>query len=187
VNPAPSVSDLTRSCVRTLEAWSAPSEAQELLRQLYLDHLLARSDGWSRQCPGAHLTASSVVWAPAEHAVLLVLHAKIGRWLQTGGHVEPDDRSLGSAALREAQEESGIESLHLEPGPLLLSRHQVDCGGRPTYHLDVQFLVLAPVASPPRFGAESRDVRWFAPSALPDVDESVRDLVTAAADRLNQS
>lgn len=152
----------------------------------YLDHLDRRPEGWSRTCGGVHLTASSLICAPASGQVLLTLHAKIGRWLQTGGHLEATDPTLAAAALREATEESGLAGLELDPRPLLLSRHAVVCGEvSPTYHLDVQYLVLAPDASRPTVGEESHDVQWFDPDQLPDVDDSVRALVRAAAVRLH--
>ncbi len=162
-----------------------PDPTQRRLRRLYLEHLDAHPDGWSRVCPGAHLTASSLICAPDERRILLTLHARIGRWLQTGGHLEAGDLDLESAALREATEESGLTGLRLDPTPLLLSRHEVACGPlRPTFHLDVQYLVLAVGASAPTVGAESRDVQWFSPSDLPGVDDSVLALVAAASHRL---
>jgi 8-oxo-dGTP pyrophosphatase MutT (NUDIX family) len=155
------------------------------LRQHYLDHLAERVDGWSRACRGAHLTASSLICAADEGRVLLTLHSRIGRWLQTGGHIESTDASLEAAAVREAQEESGLADLALEPSPLLLSKHEVLCGSvRPTYHLDVQYLVLAERTLSPKIGNESLDVRWFPHDQLPDVDDSVVMLVRAAAVRL---
>ncbi|MCW2809812.1 MAG: hypothetical protein JWP61_270 [Friedmanniella sp.] len=116
--------------------------------------------------------------------MLLVLHGRLRRWLQTGGHLEDADASLEAAALREATEESGLAGLELDPDPLLLSRHEVPCGPvRPTFHLDVQYLVRAEGA-PPVVSEESLDVRWFGLDDLPAVDPSVRDLVAAAAGRL---
>jgi len=117
--------------------------------------------------------------------VLLTLHARIGRWLQTGGHIESTDPSLEAAAAREAKEESGLDDLLLDPSPLLLSKHEVPCGPVwPTYHLDVQYLVLADQLLSPDFGDESLDVRWFAHDQLPEVDGSVVALVRAAGVRL---
>ena len=117
--------------------------------------------------------------------MLLTLHARIGRWLQTGGHLEDADQSLEQAALREATEESGLTGLQLLGPPLLLSRHTVSCGGLPTAHLDVQYLVQAPSAARPVVSAESEDVRWFGWRQLPEVDASVQSLVAAAARRLD--
>jgi 8-oxo-dGTP pyrophosphatase MutT (NUDIX family) len=156
------------------------------LRQLYLDHLANQVGGWSRDCLGAHLTASSLICARAEGKVLLTLHARLGRWLQTGGHIEATDPSLEAAAEREACEESGLTDLALDPSPLLLSKHEVPCGPvRTTYHLDVQYLVLANHLVDPNVGEESLDVRWFAHDQLPEVDHSVVALVRAAGVRLS--
>jgi 8-oxo-dGTP pyrophosphatase MutT (NUDIX family) len=155
------------------------------LRRHYLEHLVNRADGWSRACAGAHLTASSLICAPAEGEVLLTLHRRIGRWLQTGGHIEPTDHTLEAAALREAYEESGLVELALDPNPLLLSMHEVPCGSvRHTYHLDVQYLVRANHPLTPAVCSESLDLRWFRHDQLPDVDRSVRALVRAASVRL---
>jgi 8-oxo-dGTP pyrophosphatase MutT (NUDIX family) len=126
-----------------------------------------------------------MICAAAEGVVLLTLHARLGRWLQTGGHLESTDPTLEAAAAREAREESGLEDLSLKPSPLLLSKHEVPCGTvRPTYHLDVQYLVLAHQLLSPHFGDESLAVRWFAHDQLPEVDDSVRALVRAAGVRL---
>jgi 8-oxo-dGTP pyrophosphatase MutT (NUDIX family) len=155
------------------------------LRQHFLDHLARRAAGWSRACLGAHLTASSLICAPNDGKVLLTLHSRIGRWLQTGGHIESTDATLEAAAVREAQEESGLSDLALEPGLLLLSKHEVPCGTvRPTYHLDVQYLVITNQMVRPKIGNESLDVRWFAHDQLPEVDHSVLALVRAAGVRL---
>jgi 8-oxo-dGTP pyrophosphatase MutT (NUDIX family) len=144
-----------------------------------------RPEGWSRACAGAHLTASSLICAANEGKVLLTLHSRVGRWLQTGGHIESTDPTLEAAAVREAEEESGLSDLALEPTPLLLSKHEVPCGVvRPTYHLDVQYLVISNQTTSPKIGAESIDVRWFDHDQLPDVDDSVLALVSAAGVRL---
>jgi 8-oxo-dGTP pyrophosphatase MutT (NUDIX family) len=125
-----------------------------------------------------------LICAEVERQVLLTLHARIGRWLQTGGHLEEADRTLEAAALREAVEESGLAGLVLDPAPLLLSRHLVTCAGEPTFHLDVQFLARVPRAHAPTVSEESLDLRWFSHNGLPDVDDSVQDLVRAAGNRL---
>lgn len=172
---------LTDNCQQALGRWSPPQAQQSELRERYLAHLRTTTDGWSRDCAGQHLTASSLIISPARDRVLLTLHGRIGRWLQTGGHIEATDADLASAALREAREESGLSDLVLGE-ILLLSRHEVLCGPvRPSFHLDVQFLATGDAAQQPVISDESADVRWFALNDLPPLDRSVTDLITAAS------
>lgn len=176
---------LHAACAAALRAWSPLGPEQVALRQDFLGHLDRHPDGWSRSCSPAHLTASSLVCAPERREVLLVHHRLIGRWLQTGGHLEAVDASLAAAAVREAREESGLTDLELDPSPLRLTTHLVPC--RPagsSRHLDVQYLVRSAGGGAPSFGSESIDVRWFPAAALPETDASVRELVAAAAARL---
>lgn len=173
--------DLAADCAAALRAYAPAEPTQEALRARFLDHLGTHADGWSRACPGAHLTASALVCAPDASRVLLVRHRKLGRWLQTGGHLEPADPGLAAAALREASEESGLPGLRLRPGVLHLDAHEVPCGPvRPCFHLDVRYLVLADPAAAPAASDESDEVRWFAAGELPTDEPSVTVLVDLA-------
>ena len=168
-----------------LTGWTAPDAEQDRLRQAYLAHLDEHPDAMSRGCHPDHLTASALIVDHTGTQVLLTLHRRLKRWLQTGGHCEPEDVTVAGAALREGREESGIHGLTLEPVPLLLSRHEVPCGPiRPSHHLDVQFLAIAPPDAQHVISDESDDLAWFAFDALPTTDQSVRDLIAAATTRL---
>jgi 8-oxo-dGTP pyrophosphatase MutT (NUDIX family) len=172
---------------RLLAGWQPPSAEQRQLRDAYLAHLAAYPDGADRCCLAGHITASALV-LDEDQRVLLTLHRRLGRWLQTGGHCEPADETLPGSALREAREESGIDDLRLVgAAPVLLDRHVVPCAGPGSAvpHLDVQFATLAPPGAVARTSGESLDVRWFPADRLPaDADRSVRDLVRAAAARV---
>jgi 8-oxo-dGTP pyrophosphatase MutT (NUDIX family) len=86
------------------------------------------------------------------------LHRKLHKWLQMGGHCEPEDTTLAEAALREATEESGIDGLVLLPGgPLRLDRHLTPCA----WHLDVQYAALAPEGALEKVSEESLELRWY--------------------------
>lgn len=97
---------------------------QEILRDRYLDLLRERADATHRECTPAHLTASGIVLDPTGSATLLVLHRKLGLWVQPGGHCEPGDRTLAGAAEREVVEETGLDRTVTDPNPVLLSAHQ---------------------------------------------------------------
>lgn len=159
---------LHASAVATLQAWTPPDAAQDAMRHTYLAFLDAMPDACLRRCAPGHLTASALVVDPGMERVLLTLHPRVGRWIQLGGHCEPEDPSVQDAALREAAEESGVDGLALDPVPLELHTHPITCSlGVPTRHLDVRFLVVAPAGARPVRSAESDDLRWWRADALP--------------------
>ena len=100
----------------------------------------------SRMEARAHFTASAFVVDEPIERTCLVAHAKLGRLLQPGGHVESADTCLEDAALREAREETGLElAFHPKaPRPFDLDIHAIP----PTpdepahFHLDVRYLVV---------------------------------------------
>ncbi|WP_242901132.1 NUDIX hydrolase [Actinomadura terrae] len=168
--------------VRVLESWRAPDPEQERARLEFLRHLeLHPADGMWRECAAGHITASTAVLDAGRSRVLLTLHAKIKAWLQLGGHCEPGDATLAAAALREAAEESGIAGLRLLPDPVQLDRHAVRCHPEGTWHLDVQYVAIAPDGARHTLSEESDDLRWFPVDALPEpTDDVVRRLVARA-------
>jgi 8-oxo-dGTP pyrophosphatase MutT (NUDIX family) len=173
----------------TLRSWTPPTTAQAALRDRYVTHLEAHTDGLDRACRPDHLTASTLVLTADGSSVLLTLHAKARRWFQLGGHVEPGDTSLADAALREAAEESGVAGLALDQVPVQLSEHAVPfCGpDGDVHHLDVRFLAVAPTDAAVAVSEESLEVRWWPADALPDPEADLVELVTLARARLQSS
>jgi len=100
----------------------------------------------SRHQARAHFTASAFVVDESCARACLVAHAKLGRLLQPGGHVEPTDLSLEAAAMREAVEETALElALHpTAPRPFDLDIHLIpERPGEPEhFHLDVRYLLV---------------------------------------------
>jgi 8-oxo-dGTP pyrophosphatase MutT (NUDIX family) len=126
--------------------------------------------------PG-HFTASAFIVDPPRLRLLLIHHAKLGRWLQPGGHVEPGDADILAAARREAAEEVGLLDLTLlVPGVFDLDIHEIPARGpAPRHrHYDVRFAFLAKALSH-RAGSDALDARWVALDQLSQVqsDESV--------------
>lgn len=153
--------------VAVLSAWEPPSPEQEQLRRHFLGHLAAHPDGVDRECTPEHLTVGGLVFDADRTATLLVLHGRIGAWVQPGGHCEPTDSSIAGAALREVVEETGLADVTVSPAPFGLSRHAAPCTSGARWHLDVQYAVTAPAYAVPTVSTESLDVRWFPVDALP--------------------
>ncbi|RKS71791.1 8-oxo-dGTP pyrophosphatase MutT (NUDIX family) [Actinomadura pelletieri DSM 43383] len=173
---------LYADAVRVLSAWEAPDAGQEDVRLGFLRHLEEHpADGMWRECAAGHITASTAVLDASRSRVLLTLHAKFKAWFQLGGHCEPGDVTLAGAALREATEESGIAGLRLRPVPVRLDRHAVRCHPEGTWHLDVQYVAIAPVDARHTVSDESDALDWFPVDDLPgSTDDVVRDLVAHA-------
>lgn len=177
---------LHASTVAALGRFVAPSTGQDALRHSLLAFLAARGDACLRACTPGHVTASALVLnADATH-VLLTLHPRVGRWIQLGGHCEPDDATLRDAGLREAQEESGLDRLRIDPQVLHLDTHPITCsGGVPTRHLDVRFLVRAAPGAQIVRSEESVDLRWWPVDALPETaaHDTIGELVALGLQR----
>lgn len=135
-------------------------------------------DCFERTLAVGHFTASCWFLDKTGDSALLTHHAKLNRWLQLGGHCDGNPNLL-AVALKEAQEESGIEhivpvsteifdiDIHLIPASKKEKAH---------YHYDVRFLLQ--VASDEKIvcSKESHDLRWFTNNtvALPNVNSSVQ-------------
>jgi ADP-ribose pyrophosphatase YjhB (NUDIX family) len=102
--------------------------------------------------------------------------------VQLGGHCEPSDTDIASAALREATEESGVDGLTIDARPAAVHVHALVCSlGVPTHHLDIQFVVRAPKDARIAISDESEDLRWWPLDALPPgSDYGLTQLVAAA-------
>jgi 8-oxo-dGTP pyrophosphatase MutT (NUDIX family) len=126
----------------------------------------AHPDCFERSCRPGHVTGSAWIVSPDREAVLLTHHRKLDRWLQLGGHADGDSDVL-AVALREAREESGLETLELLPGddgriPLDIDVHEIPArGAEPVHqHHDVRFLFVARPGEGLRVSDESHDLRW---------------------------
>jgi len=136
--------------------------------------------------PG-HLTGSALVVDAARERVLLLLHRKLGRWLQPGGHAD-GDHELAGVALKEATEETGIVGLRVLVPAVDLDVHAVDHGDElgEHLHLDLRFVVEAPPGAVEKGNHESLALRWVRWDDIDDVadEEGLRRLARQARVRL---
>lgn len=140
--------------------------AHEAHRRTVLAFLDEHPDALERTCGPGHLTGSGLVVDPASGRLLLMLHTKLRRWFQPGGHAD-GDAALPGVALREAAEESGIAGLRVAAPALDVDVHEVPPPHGPHLHLDVRYLVVAPPGAVPVGNHESLDLRWVDRAELP--------------------
>jgi len=167
----------------TIERYLPRDAEQAREREFILGWIDAHPDALLRTCLEGHLTSSALVLDASGERALLTLHAKLGRWLQLGGHCD-GDANLGGSALRECLEESGIDGLAIDPVVVDLDCHRIPARpGEPEHwHLDARFLVRAPQGALARASAESHELRWFGAGELASIetDDSVRRLFILA-------
>jgi 8-oxo-dGTP pyrophosphatase MutT (NUDIX family) len=128
---------------------------------LFVDFLAAHPLGFERADRSGHFTGSAWLVDTAGERVLLTLHRKLGRWLQLGGHAD-GDVDLARVALREAEEESGLGGLLVEPLPFDLDRHRIPArGDEPEHwHYDVRYVVRATAGERFTVSDESHALAW---------------------------
>jgi 8-oxo-dGTP pyrophosphatase MutT (NUDIX family) len=159
-----------------LHRYSAINE-EVSFKERMLAFFAAHDDCFERSLEIGHFTASSWLLSKDHSKALLTHHAKLNEWLQLGGHCDGNPDVLG-VAIREAQEESGIQhimpvheqifdiDIHLIPANRQEKEH---------YHYDVRFLLQVMSDEQMVKSNESHDLRWVGKHVdeLPVVDASV--------------
>ena len=162
---------MSAKLVSQLRGFASQNPESSGVVERFLDLLSRREDALFRTCEEGHITASVWIVSPTHDEVLLTLHAKLGRWLQLGGHVDGEADVL-LAALREAEEESGMT------GFKVLSDHILDVDIHPIparafesehLHYDVRFLLEAPAGQELVISNESTDLKWWPWSVLAEI------------------
>ena len=151
----------------------APADALEARHRDRMLELLGTVDPFGRDhfVPG-HFTASAFVGSPDGASLLLILHAKLGLWLQPGGV------DVVAAARREVAEETGLsgDSVTTDGDGLL----DVDIHGIPPNprkgepgheHFDVRVLLRAQTLELAA-GSDALAARWV---RLEDVEDAGTD------------
>lgn len=136
------------------------------------------ADPFMRERLAGHFTGGAWLIDRAGRRVLLTHHRKLGRWLQLGGHAD-GDRDLAQVALREAEEESGLTGLSVDPQVFDVDRHWIperrDVPGH--WHYDLRYVVRAGDHEDYVVSEESLDLAWREIAELlddPGSDESMR-------------
>ena len=127
-----------------LDRYRARWPAEAATVDLFLALLAEGGEAFRRERLAGHFTASAWVVAADGARTLLTHHRKLGLWLQPGGHAD-GDTELPRAALKEAEEETGLPGLRIESGIFDLDRHWIpahrDVAAH--WHYDVRYVVRA--------------------------------------------
>ncbi|MCU7825769.1 NUDIX hydrolase [Kitasatospora sp. DSM 101779] len=125
------------------------------------------------------LSGVAAVIVDEQGRVLLNRRSDNGRWALIGGILDPGEQPA-DGLVREVQEETGMS---VEPERLTsvtVSPMQEYPNGDRAQYLDLTFR-CRPVAGEPRVNDdESLEVGWFAPDALPPLDDYARHRLTLA-------
>ena len=148
---------LAGALARYAGRWPDESATVALFAELLGD----AHDPFLRERQAGHFTASCWLVDRRGERVLLTHHRKLGLWLQLGGHAD-GERDLRIAALKEAEEESGLRELRIEDGIFDLDRHWIpEHKGVPGHwHHDVRFVVQACGDEAFAVSEESLDLAW---------------------------
>jgi 8-oxo-dGTP pyrophosphatase MutT (NUDIX family) len=166
---------LVRSAIldTTIELFRAalqrcPASADEATSPAtFVAFLDSSADVFERSHPPGHFTGSAWLVSADQERVLLTHHRKLGRWLQLGGHAD-GDKDLARVALREAEEESGLERLRVDPQIFDLDRHWIPARGDEPghWHYDVRYVVQAQGDETFAVSEESFALAWRPVEAL---------------------
>jgi 8-oxo-dGTP pyrophosphatase MutT (NUDIX family) len=136
-----------------------------------LAFVAALPNPFDRAHESGHITGSAFV-VDTRDRILLTHHARLGIWVQLGGHAE-DERCAEAVALREAREESGLRdlrthaSLRFSDGSARLldvDVHRIPArGAEPAHdHHDLRFLLQSrtpeTIVGDP---AETKGLEWL--------------------------
>lgn len=169
--------------IALLDAHRATDDA-EAADVAHIKHFVAdHPDCFGKTNPRGHITGSAYI-VDSTGRFLMTHHAKLGRWLQVGGHSDAHEHDPLQTALREAVEESGLTDLRpLSAAPIDIDVHRIPERRRrrvgqqasgvvePAHdHLDLRYALITATPEAICITPESTDLQWFAFEALAALD-----------------
>jgi len=148
--------------IEQLQAYMPYDELEEKHRDRILQFLAEYDNNFRRSNLHGHITGSALLLNKDKTKVLLNHHRKLNMWMQFGGHADGDADILG-VAIREAQEESGIEDIiPVDDSIFDLDVHaipQAKNGEPEHFHYDIRYFLCTPEANY-SVSKESISMKW---------------------------
>jgi 8-oxo-dGTP pyrophosphatase MutT (NUDIX family) len=127
----------------------------------FREWLASEAQPFHRETRAGHFTGSAWLVSADGQRVLLMHHRKLQRWLQPGGHAD-GEADLANVALREAEEETGLTGLEVQPELFDVDRHVIPARGQEPehWHYDARYVVVARGSEAFAANEESLGLAW---------------------------
>jgi len=140
-----------------------PTAEEQLYKTRMIDFLQQHPDAFERSLKVGHFTASAWLISKDGTKALLMHHTKLNAWFQLGGHCDGDSDVL-AVAIKEAQEESGIQSIEAVSVDIFdIDIHTIPANSKePEHeHFDVRFILQVTSDEQVVQNHESQGLQWF--------------------------
>ena len=146
-----------------VKEYQAQSISEKKSKKKIIHFILNNQKNIGRENSAGHLTASAWIVNNERDKVLLHQHLSLNKWIQLGGHLEADE-TVKEAALREAREESGLDSLaFLYKNIFDIDHHLIPVNNNQAehFHYDIRYLLEADSKEELEKSRESVNLKWL--------------------------
>jgi len=141
-----------------------PQDSNEIkFKEDIINFVREHEDCFERSMPEGHITGSAWILDSTGNQALLTHHTKLDRWFQLGGHCDGDSDVL-AVAIKEAQEESGIDDIvAISENIFDIDIHLIPDNSREKahYHYDIRFLLQIKQDKEVKCNSESKALKWI--------------------------
>jgi ADP-ribose pyrophosphatase YjhB (NUDIX family) len=148
--------------IEELQDYLCTPEEEEFKKRM-ISFIQQNPNCFDRSLEEGHITASAFLLNKEHNKALLMHHTKLDKWFQLGGHCDGNPDVL-AVAIKEAQEESGIESIEpISENIFDIDIHLIPERGseKAHYHYDIRFLLHVTSDEEPIQNSESKELRWI--------------------------
>jgi 8-oxo-dGTP pyrophosphatase MutT (NUDIX family) len=159
--------------IRKLRDYQTEWENESDTVERFIEFVSTNEDCFERKLKESHITGSAWVVSKDGRQVLLTHHKKLNRWFQLGGHADGNSDVLG-VAMREAQEESGLERVVPISGKIFdVDIHKIpERGQEPEHHhYDVRYAFKVVGSEKYVVSNESHNLGWIEIEKLSELTE----------------
>jgi 8-oxo-dGTP pyrophosphatase MutT (NUDIX family) len=154
--------------IKLLQNYHPAAPEEVIYKKRMLEFINAQQDCFKRSLAIGHITASAWLLSADGSQALLLHHRKLDRWLQLGGHCDGNPDVL-AVAIKEAQEESGIENIVAVNNQIFdIDIHKIPANSREAAHDHYHVRFLLQVIGNEKIiqNQESKELRWVGKNRL---------------------